>query len=299
MVPRILAPLRRIDWKTVAARAGAFASDHKAAGRRLLFAAGFALVVLLVHREVYSYIEGRDEYSVPEVRAAIAPSWTSTQGVEIVRVETEGISLFDPGLVDRVGRAFEACPWVRRVVAVERAFPDQLRVRLEYRRPHVAVRRASGYVLVDESGVRLPGVYATPPACDREPVIVGVGSRAPRPGSVWDDAALKEGMRLADFAAGQPLLEELAVRTIDVSNYAGRVDRRRSQVSLVCANGCTLMWGRTTETERFGDPDPEDKLENLRHVLARYPDLRGLRYVKLYFRGRGAVELRQDYVQGR
>ena len=75
------------------------------------------------------------------------------------------------------------------------------------------------------------------------------------------------------------------------------MDRRRSQVSLVCANGCTIMWGRAPETSRFGDPDCTEKLENLRGVLASYLDLRGLRYVKLYFRGRGAVERRQDYVQ--
>ena len=297
MLKRILPSLDRIDWKSVAARAGAFASNHKTAFRGLLFAAGFALVVLLVHREVYNYIEARGRYAVPGVRTAVAPAWVGGQAVEIVRVDTEGVSLFDPELVDRVGRAFEACAWVRRVVSVERVFPDELRVRLEYRRPHVAVRRANGYVLVDETGVRLPGVYATPPACGRKPVIAGVGARAPRPGRVWDDASLREGRRLADLAAEEPLLERLAVRTIDVTNYAGRVDRRRSQVSFVCASGCTLMWGRTSETAQFGDPNSGEKLENLREVLASYPDLRGLRYVKLYFQGRGAVELRQDYVQ--
>jgi hypothetical protein len=37
-------------------------------------------------------------------------------------------------------------------------------------------------------------------------------------------------------------------------------------------------------------PSVEDKIENLREVLAVYPDLQGLRSVKLYFKGSRAVE---------
>ncbi len=288
MLRRLWEPVRRIGWEKLAARVGKAASKHRAAGRALLFAGGFALVVLLIHREVYSFIAGRPQYAVPEIRSAVAPGWAERYGVETVRVGAT--SLFDPELVGRVGLAFESCPWIRRVVSVERVFPDQLRVKFEYRRAHVAVRRADGYVLVDEDRVRLPGVFADPPDCARAAVVTGLGSAPSGPGKRWDDPALAEAMATADVVHGNDLLRGLGVREIDVSNFGGKSDPRRSELLLVTRNGCELAWGRTPSTARYGDATLEDKLENLREVLAAYPRLEGLRRVKLYFRGARAVE---------
>jgi hypothetical protein len=183
------------------------------------------------------------------------------------------------------------------VVAVERVFPDQLRVRFEYRRARVAVRRANGYVLVDEEGVRLPGVFVDPPACEREALVTGVGSLPPEPGRRWEDPGLAEAMAMADAVHSNELLRRTGVREIDVSNFGGRSDARRSEVLLVTASGCELAWGRTPSTARYGDPSTEEKLENLREVLAAYPGLDGLRRVKLYFRGARAVEMTDPHAR--
>ncbi len=112
MLRRIWEPIRRIDWEKIAARAGTVASNHRKAGRALLFAGGFALVVLLIHREVYTFIARRPQYSVPEIRSAVAPRWAERFGVETVKVDGAGGTIFDPGLVGRVGLAFETCPWI-------------------------------------------------------------------------------------------------------------------------------------------------------------------------------------------
>jgi hypothetical protein len=299
MLRRIWDPVRRIDWEKIAAGVGRLASSHRAAGRAALFGGAFALVVLLIHREVYSFIARKPQYSVPEIRSAVAPKWAEKFGVETVRVEGGERSLFDPGLIGRVGLAFESCPWIKRVVAVERVFPDQIRVRFEYRRAHVAVRRPNGYVLVDEDGVRLPGVFVDPPACERAAVITGVLSLPSEPGKKWDDPALSEGLAMADYAHSNDLLRRLGVREIDVSNFAGRSDPRRSELTLVTKAGCELAWGRTPATTRYGDASSEEKLENLREVLAAYPDLNGLRRVKLYFRGARAVEVLDSHADAR
>ncbi|MBI3856162.1 MAG: hypothetical protein HY293_10785, partial [Planctomycetes bacterium] len=74
-------------------------------------------------------------------------------------------------------------------------------------------------------------------------------------------------------------------------------DPRRSEMSLVTAGGCVVAWGRSSETSKFGDLSTAEKLENLREVLAVYPDLNGLRRVTLYFRGSRAVEPTDAYVQ--
>ncbi|MGH7339989.1 MAG: hypothetical protein ACREKH_05810, partial [Candidatus Rokuibacteriota bacterium] len=110
MLGKLLGGLgRRVDLEKVAARLGTFASAHKAAGRAVLFTGAFALVVLLVHREVYSFIMQRRQYAVPPIKTAVAPHWADRFGVEVVRVDTPETTLFDEGLVERVGRAFESC----------------------------------------------------------------------------------------------------------------------------------------------------------------------------------------------
>ena len=299
MLRKLLKKFRPPDLEKAAARIGAFASRHRAAVRALLFAGGFAFVVLLIHREVYSFLTRRGAYTVPDIHAAVAPAWSDRQGEEIVKISNPGATLFDESLVAKVGKTFEECAWIKRVTSVERVFPDQLRIRFEYRKPHVAVRCENGYVLVDVDGVRLPGVYAEPPASERSARVAGVGGRPPEPGKVWDAPALRAGMKMADYVDATPLLARLKVREINVANHGGRLDPRLSEVTLATSSGVELAWGRTPDTARFGDPSPEEKLENLREVLAAYPDLSGVRRVKIHFRGAKAVEPTEGHAQNR
>ncbi|HEV3029264.1 MAG TPA: hypothetical protein VG457_16920 [Planctomycetota bacterium] len=297
MLGKFIARLRKTAWDRGAASIGAFASRHQDHALRGLFVIGLGLVVLLVHREVFAFIAQRRQFSAPPIKTAVAPQWSNRQGQEIVRIDGAGRSLFDPQLVEKVGKTFEACPWVRKVTAVERIFPDQLVIKFEYRRAHVAVRRENGFVLVDRDGVRLPGVYTTPPACERPVQVTGIASLPPEPGQVWKDESLNAAVMMADYIPGSTLLGRLGIREVDVANYGGRQDPRRSEMSLVTSNGCVVAWGRTSATSRFGDLSTEEKLENLREVLAVYPDLNGLKRVTLYFRGSRAVEPTDSYVQ--
>ncbi len=297
MLRKLFAKWRRPDLDKIGAKVGAFASRHRSVARALLFAGGFAFVVLLIHREVYSFLTRRGSYAVPDIRTAVAPAWSDRHGVEVVKIDNGGTNLFDDALVGKVGKAFEDCAWIKSVTSVERVFPDQLRVRFEYRRPHVAVRCENGYVIVDADGVRLPGVYVDPPPCERSVQVAGVGGRAPEPGKAWDSAALKAGMALADYVDATPLLARLRVREVNVANHGGRLDPRMSEAILATASGVELAWGRTPDTARYGDPSPEEKLENLREVMAAYPELQGLRRVKIYFRGARAVEPAEGHAQ--
>jgi hypothetical protein len=286
---KFLAPVLKFDWTKVLGRARALFTKCETHGRLALFAISFVGVVLLIHREVYSYITDRRQFTVPPVMTALAPAWADRDGVVTVRVPGSS-SMFDRDLVERVGRAFEANPWVRKVTAVQRVFPDQIRVRFEYRQPYLAVRRTNGYVVVDPEGVRLPGTYADAPKCARPVELSGIASLPPEPGRPWEDPALRAGLRAAEFVFGSALLRKLSIREIDLSNFAGRADPRRSEMTLITAQGCAIQWGRPAASARFGEPSPEEKLENLREVLAVYPDLAGLKSVKLYFRGSRAVE---------
>ena len=69
-------------------------------------------------------------------------------------------------------------------------------------------------------------------------------------------------------------------------------DRRK--IAFVSDSGCVLFWGRVSP--KYGDPTHGEKLEHLREILSVYPDLDGLLYAKLYFRGTNAVRERDAHV---
>src|SRR5690242_4512107 len=104
MLGKFVARMRKLDWDKGAAKIGAFASRHQDAAFRGVFVAGFALVVLLVHREVFSFITKDRRFSAPELKTAVAPRWANSQGEELIRIEGGGKSIFDPALVESVGR---------------------------------------------------------------------------------------------------------------------------------------------------------------------------------------------------
>src|SRR5262245_23244707 len=202
-----------------------FVAEHRVWVVRGGIGVGLAFIVLLVHRAAYGMLGSQAQYRVKALaKVQVAPMWAG--GESSVEVPAD-LSLFDESMVARVARQFEENPWVKRVTLVERVFPDRVRVRFETRRPHVAVRRAEGLVLMDADGVRLPGVYATAPACARSIEIVGTAGAPPPPGKAWTDADVRAGVELVEFAAATPSLRALGVRAVDVSNAGGRADRRK------------------------------------------------------------------------
>src|SRR5262252_3030703 len=108
MLGKFVVRFRKANWDKAAARIGALASRHRDSALRGLFAA-------------------------PPIKTAVAPKWATSQGEELVRIDS-GKSIFDPQLVEEIGRKFESCAWIRKVTSVERVFPDRLLVKFEDRR---------------------------------------------------------------------------------------------------------------------------------------------------------------------
>ncbi|MBI2931969.1 MAG: hypothetical protein HYY16_09980 [Planctomycetes bacterium] len=270
-------------WKV----AKTFVVSHRTGLMRAGLGVGAAFIVLLIHRHTYNLLCAQPEYKVKAMASVrVAPAWSGEDS--IVEMPAD-LNLFDEGLVSRIGRVFEGNPWVKRVTAIERIFPDRVRVRLQVRRPHVAVRRAEGLFLLDDDGVVLPGTYPSASACARSVEIVGSASVPPRPGERWESADIRAGVELVEMIARSASLRALDVRAVDVSNVGGRVDRRRPETALLTAVGCTIYWGRAPSSGRFGEPAPEEKLELLAAVVREYPGLQGLSYVKIYAGEKAAV----------
>jgi len=254
-------------------------------GRIALYSAIPALIVLLVHREVYSLVIGKKEYSVESdsLRVSLAPSWAKGKHTYPVDPGGEPWNAFDGGAAERVGHAFERNPWVRCVTSVERLFPNRVKVKFEYRVPHAAVRTAEGWIAIDEQRVRLPGVWTERPPCALRADLVGLVG-APAPGEVWDSPALAAGLGLAELVESEPTLAKAEVQAVDVSNVDGRLDPRKSELAMLTGGGCILYWGRPCGTKKFGERTVIEKIENLKRVLQEYPHLDGLQYVKLFFK---------------
>jgi hypothetical protein len=249
-------------------------------------AASLVFIVLLVHRSAYTLVMRSQEFKLPQplARATVAPSWADPAASESVVVLPAGRdTLLDPELVPRVAASFASNPWVRRVVAVERAFPDQIRVRLEMRTARLAIRRAGGLVLVDREGVRLPGVYERVPVRAME--VVGAASVPPAAGRVWEGPEIAHALEMASLAESEPVLRGFDIRAVDVANLNGRRDPKSPDLSLVTVAGAVIGWGRPPSAPRFGEPALVEKLDNLRRAAENYPRLEGVSFVKVHQKG--------------
>lgn len=281
-------PLKAVGPRLSAA--WAWARVHRQGlGRAAAHAAAvgsFLFLVLLVHRAVYSALKSSPRYRVPDAlaRASVAPTWADADAPESVVVLPAGRgSLLDDRLVPDIAEAFARNPWVRRVTSVERAFPDQVRVRFEMRHPRLAVRRPEGAVLVGEDGIRLPGAHPIVPAGAVE--VFGTASVPPSPGRAWDSPEILAALEMAAVVDGEPLLRRLGVRALDVSNLNGRKNPREAELALRSSSGAWIAWGRLPSSGRYGEPSVPEKLDNLRLAAQNYPNLEGLAAVKVHQRG--------------
>ncbi|HTF55953.1 MAG TPA: hypothetical protein VK661_01680 [Planctomycetota bacterium] len=266
-------------------------------GLRAAAAGALVLIVLLIHRSVYMAVISSPEFRIPKnlARANVAPSWADPSAPEsVVTLPAGRASLLDPDLVHNVAASFEANPWVRRVIAVERLFPDQVRVRLEMRAVRLAVRRPGGYILVDREGVRLPGAYERAPKAAME--VVGAAGVPPVAGRTWEGAEIAAALELASVAEGEAFLRGLNLRMVDVSNVNGRRDPQAPELGLVTASGSVIGWGRAPSAARFGEPSIGEKLDNLRRTAENYPRLEGVAVVKVHQKGPARVRLMETGV---
>jgi hypothetical protein len=282
----------RAGFRSLRSRIAAQRPGLAKLGWRLAAAGSLVFIVLLVHRSVYQMVMEAPQFRMPKSnsRAAVAPRWADPAAAEgVVTLPVDRAHLMDPDLVGEVAGSFSRNPWVRRVVAVERLFPDQVRVRLEMRAPRLAVRTLRGYALVDGDGVRLPGVYARPPVRAME--VLGAAGAPPAPGRRWEGAEIAAALEMASLAGGEEILRALRIRAVDVSNLNGRRDAKSPDLALLAASGASIGWGRAPSSARFGEPAIGEKLDNLRRAVENYPGLEGVASVKVHQKGPALIKV--------
>jgi hypothetical protein len=270
-------------------REGAAAVAEWAAGT--LRPAALPLALLAIYCAgawgLWLYAAGRSgRPSVPEIDARQCP-WLAPADLAAINsgVARAGeSSLFDRDLCRRIAGCCQDSPWVERVVAVRRRFPDRVEVALVIRQPFASVHRAGLYHLVDHLGCRLPVPAAIRPD-GRYPVIDGVASAPPAPGDIWNDECLDDSLRLAGLL-GEVLADRGPVArltAIEAAKPAHGHDTRPQMVAQL-ASGARIDWGSFNEARTCAFPSVSDKRGELERQLKLISDLSTVSCIRVRYR---------------
>lgn len=264
-------------------------------GLLILALSGISLLLLLVHRKVYETYSNDERFKInlEFLEVTANPDWLI--GTELEPAVRDSVKLagnsgiFDKTTVSRICRQYQSNPWVAEVNTIQKRFPNEIIVKLEIRKPVVAIelkrtQNRSYYYLVDNQSVRLPGEYKVVPTLSMTlPVVVGVTTAPPPAGIKWADQGLNDAIALAVTLDEHQVYSRLDVSQIDVANSGGRRNPKESEITIWTKDRVAVQWGRSPTTSKFGEISVAEKIKNLNYVLDIAPQLKGIKYVKIQF----------------
>lgn len=216
------------------------------------------------------------EYIVTPDKITVTPrpAWihADVKGQVVQAANLSRLDLREAGLVERVSRAFALHAWVARVRRVEKRFPAQVIVELDYRQPVAAVEVTSqgqaGLLFVDAEGVLLPSEdFASNQGYDYPRIAVGQSSPAGY-GLPWGD----EGDRVAGAAriaaAWGDRFRAAGLHRIVVAKGPGG----QAVYELRTEGQTRVVWGSSPSREAAGEPPAEQKIAALlAHIADKGP----------------------------
>lgn len=170
--------------------------------------------------------------------------------------------ILDAGLAARVGGSLAepSIGWVRSVDRVTVRPDGTVAIKCTFREPAAYVQHGEACYLVDQDGFLLPGWYR-PEDCTTSKLLLisGVKQTPPSVGHQWIGDDLQSGLRLAGLISGRAFRDQ--VDRIIVSNYSGRVDRKRPGIELATTRpGSRIWWGLAPNQENGTETTTEQKL---------------------------------------
>lgn len=245
---------------------------------RLLPAFALTVGLIVLHRIVQASLNAA-EFSINN---------ESLNRTGFVRMPPGHVNLLDDTAIQRLGEQIERSPQIKRVVRLERVFPNSLRLQIERRRPYLAVRVADRYYTVDEEAVRLEGEHPAEPETRTRIVISGIMSDVPPPGLPWRSRDMTVAFEMVDLILKHGVLKSV-VEQVDVTNVDGRVSRLESEILLLCRGNWKLFWGGPPSSRRLGEISTDEKLRNLTLVLRNIGRLDELEYALVYVKDRPTI----------
>jgi hypothetical protein len=208
---------------------------------------------------------GPDYIVTPDkIELSPQPAWIHADvKTEVVRASSlSHLELRDRRLVEQVAQAFALHPWIAKVTRVEKQFPAQLLVSVEYRRPVAAVeisREGKRELLfVDGEGVLLPSLdFAGNQAAD----YLRIGGISTTPASVygapWGDDAVAGAARIA-AVWGERFKQAGLYRVLPSEASSGEIT-----YELRTPGDTRVIWGQAPGRESTREPSPEQKIAAL------------------------------------
>jgi hypothetical protein len=225
-------------------------------------------------------LQQRTEYrlAVRDIRLNSAGAWVPEDLVQEVVTRAElpdPLPLLDPGLTERVAKAFANHPWVKNVRSVRTSRSYGLVVDVEYRVPILMVQTKRGMYPVDREGVLLPPDDFTPEDTQQYPVFVNAMTVPQGPaGTPWGDPVVSGAARLAEVLAPQQQLEDIwlafGLRAIAaLPSSPGESNDTSAGFELLTDCGSRIEWGHPPGDDML-EPSAEQKLDRLRRYLDTY-----------------------------
>ena len=279
------------------ARLGPAAAVRQLALSRVVTAAGFGVVMLLVlgygawylGARAVGWVRHQEPYWIAFKEITLSPpppAWFrggTPAFLDHVRtaamVKTDRVPILD-GDPARLALAFQKSPWVRRVSQVRRAYPRQLVVKLEYREP-VARPAELPEWLVDRDGVILPASDVARGVVSDLVLLEHLGRPYdPRPGQAWqvyDPATQRVSEEPRATAAGRLaafLRSPDASRDGDIPPkvIAVLLTTSENELFLQFQKATRVQWGKPPGSEGPDEPSATEKWHILRDWFRKHPD---------------------------
>lgn len=174
-----------------------------------------------------------------------------------------GLPLTDPDLANRLARAFDTHPWVRRVIDVRLAHPPAAVVEIVCREPAAMVAVKGGLLAVDAESVVLPSNDFSPEIAAQYPRLAGIESSPQGPeGSRWGDAVVEEGAAVASVIGPD-------WKALGLVEYKPVVEAGVRRWNLIGPDAQTISFGSAPGHEREGEPSAALKAAALRKLVGR------------------------------
>jgi hypothetical protein len=172
-----------------------------------------------------------------------------------------GLPLTDPDLANRLARAFDTHPWVKRVIDVRLVHPPAATVEIVCREPAAMVAVKGGLLAVDAESVVLPSDDFSADIAAEYPRLTGIDSSPQGPeGSRWGDVVVEEGAAVASVIGPDwkalGLVECKPVITAGVRRW-----------ELVGPDAKTIRFGSAPGHETAGEPSAALKAAALRALV--------------------------------
>lgn len=186
----------------------------------------------------------------------------------------ETVSLLDPDVASRIGKALAAHPWIRAVESVRITGALSVQAYLDYRRPVLLIALSDGLYPVDSEGVVLPPADFSPADAERLPHVTNIASRPPaEAGRPWPDPVVVQAAKLADVLCPDNDMQRYWNRyglkaILAPQSPAEQIPPELLTFEIETDGGSRIVWGHAPGSDSL-EPSVEQKLSRLESLHNR------------------------------